>query len=85
MNRKYGLCVLLVMSASLSARGAEREAAAPTAYQDVMRAQYAARENPLPVRPEEAQRIYDSYLRSIGQPARDHATDAGGNTGMTPH
>jgi len=78
------LCALLVLVTVTAARG-EENAPAPSAYQRVMQAQYAARTTPEPARPEEAQRIYDPYLKSIGQPARDNnsnSTDAGGNTGV---
>jgi hypothetical protein len=42
-----------------------------------MDAQYAARQPPLAARAEEAQRIYDAYLQSIGKPRRDPSTSSG--------
>lgn len=48
----------------------------PSAYRAAMDAQYAARQQPLPARPEETQRIYENYLQSIGKPARDLSTNA---------
>lgn len=47
------------------------------AYQDVMRAQYAARQASPPISAEEAQRIYDAYLKTIGQPARQRPSGLG--------
>jgi hypothetical protein len=48
------------------------DAASPSAdpYDAVMNAQYAAYSDPIPQRPEEAQRIYDAYLNAIGQKAK---------------
>jgi hypothetical protein len=84
---KYGPgpCMLLVLSASFPVRAADNEAPAPSAYQSVMQAQYAARGVLRPARPEEAQRIYDSYLRTIGQPAKDNSTDTRDTNSMPPH
>jgi hypothetical protein len=85
MKYSSGLCILLVLSASFPARAADSEAPAPSTSQSVMQAQYAAREVPRPARPEEAQRIYDSYLRTIGQPTKDSSTDANDTNSTTPH
>jgi len=53
----------------------EEAAPFPSAYRAVMDAQYAARQQSLPARPEETQRIYENYLESIGKPARKPSTD----------
>jgi hypothetical protein len=81
---KHGLCALLFLSA-VPALAAENTPAEPSAYQRVMQAQYAAQAAPLPARPDEAQRIYDSYLHSIGQPAKNNSTESGSNAGVTAH
>jgi hypothetical protein len=85
MKYGLGLCMLLMLPVSFPARAADSEAPAPSAYQSVMQAQYAARAVPRPAQPEEAQRIYDSYLRTIGQPVKDNPTDAGDTNNTTPH
>ena len=84
---KYGpgICALFLLSTWLPVHAAGSQAPAPSAYQDVMRAQYAARTASQPARPEEAQRIYDAYLRSIGQPAKDRSTNTGDIAAMPPH
>lgn len=76
-RRISGLYALLVMSAA-PAHGAGSENLIPSAYEAAMQAQYAARAAPSPARPEEAQRIYDAYLRSIGQAAKAHSDDGVG-------
>ncbi len=43
MNRNSGICLLFLLSASLPARADGNGTPVPSAYQDVMRAQYAAR------------------------------------------
>jgi hypothetical protein len=82
---KQALCALLVAATIGPAHAADDGQPQPSAYQRVMQAQYAAKAAPLPARPEEAQRIYDTYLRSIGQPAKDHDTDSGSNAGVSAH
>jgi hypothetical protein len=75
MNRILFAVSLLAVPGTAFAQ----DAASPRqAYQDVMQAQYAARQAPLAVSAEEAQRIYDAYLKSIGHPAPKTANDAGG-------
>lgn len=81
-----GICATLTFATAFPAKAAESEAPPPPSrYQDVMRAQYAARAKPAPMRPEEAQRIYDAFLRSIGQPAKDNSVDSGGSAGTPSH
>jgi len=81
---KRALFALLCLMAG-PAFAAENAPAEPSAYRRVMQAQYAAQSAPLPARPDEAQRIYDSYLRSIGQPAKNNSADSGANAGPTAH
>ena len=85
MKYCLGLCILPVLSVISSAWAADNAPHAPTVYQSVMRAQYAAHSAPHTMQPEEAQRIYETYLRSIGQPIKDHSTDAGDNVGAPAH
>lgn len=61
----------IILSCTMGTAAMADEATKPSAYRAVMDAQYAARQQPLPARPEEAQRIYENYLQSIGKPARD--------------
>ena len=84
MRRRLLLALLM-----MAAPPAHAEQTAPaSAYRQVMQAQYAAQGGPLPMRPEEAQRIYESYLRSLGQSRErspDSSTDSGGNAGIPTH
>ncbi len=73
-------CGLTVLAMVPMARAGEAQAP-EAAYRAVLAAQYAARQPPSPARPEEAQRIYDIYLRSIGQPAKDRSIDTGSGAG----
>jgi hypothetical protein len=81
----------LVLTAAAPAHG-QQGAPQASAYRQVMQAQYAAEAASLPARPEEARRIYESYLRSLGQAAkepasesRDSSTNSGGNAGISAH
>jgi hypothetical protein len=60
----------------LPARAQETETSKPQGYRAVMQAQYDARQQPVPERAEEAQKIYDAYLQSIGRPIKDRSEDA---------
>jgi hypothetical protein len=74
MIERLTACALLLCGLCASAT-ANEATPAPSAYRAVMDAQYAARQQPLPARPEETQRIYENYLESIGKPARGPSTD----------
>jgi len=50
-------------------------------YDTVMQAQYAARSAPVAQRPEEARRIYDAYLNSIGQKTKSKSDTPAANAG----
>ena len=50
-------------------------------YQDAMRAQYDAQQAVPPIRSDEAARIRDEYLRSIGQPSKDASKDSSNGAG----
>jgi hypothetical protein len=50
-------------------------------YGAVMSVQYAARAEPVAQRPEEAKRIYDAYLNSIGQKLTSEPDNHPGNAG----
>lgn len=72
------LKAFLVFLACLCAPAQANDQARPSsAYREVLDAQYAARQPPLAARPEEAQRIYDAYLRSIAKPRRAPSTGSG--------
>jgi hypothetical protein len=81
---KIHIPLLLALSAlMLPARAQETEKA--QSYQDVMRAQYAARQAPVPMGPAEAQKIYDTYLQSIGRPAREQSDESQNSNPTTSH
>jgi hypothetical protein len=54
-------------------------------YRDTMKAQYEAHAPHSAQRPEEAQRIYDAYLKSIGQKTQNRTDNAVGTTDDQPH
>jgi hypothetical protein len=68
-----------VMPASATESGADPVAA----YRAVLQAQYAARQPSVPARPDEAQKIYDYYLQSLGQPGKSRSDT--GNMTTQPH
>jgi hypothetical protein len=83
MNKPtHGLGMLLVLSIAAPAEAADTETQPSSPYQQVMQAQYAAKAAPVQARPEEAQRIYDAYLRSIGQPVKVPNLNAGSSAGV---
>lgn len=55
------------------------QASPGSATREVMKAQYAAQTKSSAMRPDEAQRIYENYLQSMGKPARDLSTNSGGS------
>lgn len=69
----------------LPARAQEAAAPEPQGYRAVMQAQYAARQQPVPASPEEAQKIYDAYLKSIGRPIKDRPEETQDNMTMPSH
>jgi hypothetical protein len=70
------LWICIVSPLILPARAQEAEKFEPQGYRAIMQAQYAARGQPEPARPEEAQKIYDAYLQSIGRPIKERSEDA---------
>jgi hypothetical protein len=86
MNKQIlGLCALLIVWFVAPVRAAESDKPAPSAYRQLMQAQYAAKAAPMPARPDEAQRIYNAYLRTIGQPVNGRNPDSGTTAGMPSH
>jgi hypothetical protein len=77
--RKLNILAGLLLLAAAQARAADTT---PSAYRRVMQAQYAASTPVKAATPEEAQRIYEAYLRSIGRPAKDPSTDTGKDAGI---
>ena len=69
----------------LPARAQEAAAPEPQGYRAVMQAQYAARQRAVPMRPEEAQKIYDAYLQSIGRPIKDRPEETQENMSTPSH
>lgn len=86
MNRLIpSLCALLIVRIAAPAWATGNDTSALLAYQQLMQAQYAAKAPPLPARPDEAQRIYNAYLRTIGQSASGRNPDSGTTAGMPSH
>lgn len=71
------LCAVLFLGAGPAARA--DDAVPSISYRAVWDAQYAARAEPMPARPEEAQRIYENYLQSLGKPARKPSIESDAN------
>lgn len=69
----------------LPARAQDAATPEPQGYRAVMQAQYAARQQPAPMRPEEAQKIYDAYLQSIGRPIKDRPEETQDNMTTPSH
>jgi hypothetical protein len=74
---------LLLASSAMPAWCLESSADPVAAYRAILQAQFAARQPAPTARPEEAQKIYDIYLQSIGQQSKSRA-DAGSNS-TQPH
>lgn len=74
------LCALYLLASS--AMPATGDAQVPARYAAVMNAQYTAQAAPVPQRPEEAQKIYDGYLKSIGEKS---SVNTSGDAGTEPH
>ena len=66
------VCTLLLLTGAAFAQTTQDGAKPPSRYEQALRAQYAAHGTPTPQRPEEAQHIYDAYLKTIGQPVRSN-------------
>jgi hypothetical protein len=75
-------CVFLCLPISQALSADKKEDVRET-YQEIMRAQFAAHEASPPATPEEAQKIYDAYLQSIGRLIKDQPADNGDTT--NPH
>ncbi len=84
MTRSW-LWIWIVPLLAPPAHAQEPEKPAPQGYEAVMQAQYAARQPPAPMRPEEAQKIYDTYLQSIGRPLKEQAAESQDNTTTPSH
>jgi len=78
-------CIVLAVVATAAGLPAHADSNVQTiaeAYHAVMAAQYAAHQPPPPIRAEEAQKIYDSYLAGIAKPKS--SPDAPGSTAGAP-
>jgi hypothetical protein len=70
------------------AAASQTSSAAPqtnVSYGAVMRAQYAAHSAPIAQRAEEAKRVYDAYLNSIGEKTKSQSENPSGSAGDTSH
>jgi hypothetical protein len=72
----------IVVLACAAATQAGNAAAKPIgSYDAVMREQYAAHSAPTAQRADEAKRVYDAYLKSIGEKPRERSDDSSGSAG----
>lgn len=76
------LCALYVLASSATAQ--HDDVSNADSYAAMMATQYAAQAPVAAQRPEEAQRIYDAYLQSIGQKSRNSSDNSAGNVGAQP-
>jgi hypothetical protein len=70
------------------AAASQTSGAAPqtnASYDAVMRAQYEAHSVPVAQRAEEAKRVYDAYLNSIGEKTKSQSETSSGGAGETSH
>ena len=80
----HELGILLTLASAAAAQGTDNPPQHESRYEAVIRAQYAAHTPAVPQRPEEAQRIYENYLKSIGRPTDKSANGADDNS-TQPH
>ena len=78
MKRTWAIPMLLML-----ANVAHADVPAPSDYRNVMQAQYSASAPSQTATPEEAKRIYDAYLKSIGHSTKESSPGAG-NSAATP-
>ena len=84
MRHTLLFALLLLPAAAVAQPAQQKPAPQPTsAYRAVMKAQYEAKEAPKPMRPEEAKRIYENYLRSVAR-SRSPAGETGSEAGTSP-
>jgi hypothetical protein len=81
----YRLGIFALLAGTTLAHAADNSAAPPSRTEDVLRTQYAAHTTPTAQRAEEAQRIYDAYLKSIGKPTRNPSSGYAGQTDTQAH
>lgn len=76
-SRIFLVCALLLPAVPASGQEdrSNGQQSPDVAYHTVMKAQYEAREPAPPMRADEAQRIYDAYLSTIGRPDNHRISD----------
>jgi hypothetical protein len=82
---RYELSAAIFIARIATAHAADSDAPDTNRYASVIQTQYAAQTPPTKLRADEAQRIYDSYLKSIGQKSKDLSADTAGSTDNPPH
>jgi hypothetical protein len=80
MKRTWTVAMLLMLTSPAYAAGS-----VPSAYHSVMQAQYSASAPPKAATPEEAKRIYDAYLKSIGHSTKQSSAGAGNGAETSSH
>jgi hypothetical protein len=78
------LPVLIVLACAAATQSADSASPRTKPYDAVMRAQYAAHGVALPQRPEEARRIYETYLNGIGQKTKSKSDNPSASGGEQP-
>ncbi|HTT96778.1 MAG TPA: hypothetical protein VMF58_01910 [Rhizomicrobium sp.] len=79
------LSALLVLACAAATPAGNSAQPPAQSYRAVMRSQYAAQGAPIPQRAEEAKRVYDAYLSSIGEKTKGNSQDSTGSAGDTAH
>ncbi len=76
---------LLVVVCAAVAQVSSTAPTAPESYHAVLHAQYSAHSTPAAQRAEEAKRVYDAYLNSIGEKSKIKSEDSSGSAGDSSH
>ena len=80
----YRLCILFLFAGAGLAQAADADPKSASRYENVLHTQYAARTAPTAQRPEEAQQVYEAYLKSIGKPTKNKSESYADQTDTQP-
>lgn len=80
----YRLCILFLFASASVARAADADTKSASRYENVLHAQYAAHTAPTAQRPEEAQRVYEAYLKSTSKPTKSKSENYVDQTDTQP-
>jgi hypothetical protein len=73
--------IIVVLACAAAAQAGDAGSKTIASYKAVMHEQYAAHSAPTTQRADEAKRVYDAYLKSIGEKPKDLSDDSSGSAG----